>query len=272
MQFRPCIDIHNGKVKQIVGGSLKDSGNQAEENFVSEQDASWYARQYKKDHIRGGHIILLNPEASEYYEADVTQALGALAAYPGGLQIGGGIHPGNARRFLNAGASHVIVTSYVFKDGKIHFDRLKALSELIGSQRLVLDLSCRKKGSEYYIVTDRWQKFTTEKMNLEALEMLAPYCDEFLIHAVDVEGKASGIEKPLASLLGNFTGRAVTYAGGVGSFEDLSTLKMLGQNRINVTIGSALDLFGGPIPYEIVKYLGTEKEALPKLYRKDEVF
>ncbi len=261
MQFRPCIDIHNGKVKQIVGGSLKDAGNQAKENFVSEQDAAWYASQYRKDGIHGGHIILLNPESSEYYEADVAQALGALTAYPGGLQIGGGIHPGNARRFLDAGASHVIVTSYVFKDGKIHFDRLKDLAGLIGNEHLVLDLSCRKKDNDYYIVTDRWQKFTSVKMNLETMEMLYPYCDEFLIHAVDVEGKASGIEKPLAELLGSFTARPVTYAGGVGSFEDLRILKELGQNHINVTIGSALDLFGGPIPYETVKYLGTENEV-----------
>ena len=166
-----------------------------------------------------------------------------------------------ARRFLDAGASHVIVTSYVFKDGKIHFDRLKDLAELIGNEHLVLDLSCRKKDNDYYIVTDRWQKFTSVKMNLETMEMLSPYCDEFLIHAVDVEGKASGIEKPLAELLGSFTVRPVTYAGGVGSFEDLRILKELGQNHINVTIGSALDLFGGPIPYETVKYLGTENEV-----------
>lgn len=163
--------------------------------------------------------------------------------------------------FWMQGASHVIVTSYVFKDGKIHFDRLKALSDLVGSEHLVLDLSCRKKDSDYYIVTDRWQKFTSVKMNLETLEMLSPYCDEFLIHAVDVEGKASGIEKPLAELLGRFTARPVTYAGGVGSFEDLRLLKTLGRNRINVTIGSALDLFGGEIPYETVKSLGFENEV-----------
>lgn len=261
MKFRPCIDIHNGKVKQIVGGSLKDEGNQAEENFVSTQDAAWYAKRYQADGIWGGHIILLNPESSQYYEADVEQALGALNAYPGGLQIGGGIHADNAQRFLDAGASHVIITSYVFKDGQIHFDRLKALSEQIGREHLVLDLSCRKKGDDYYIVTDRWQKFTDVILNLETLNMLVSYCDEFLIHAVDVEGKASGIEKSLAELLGAFTACPVTYAGGVGSFEDLRQLKVLGNNRVNVTIGSALDLFGGPIPYEIVKNLGTENEV-----------
>ena len=261
MKFRPCIDIHNGKVKQIVGGSLKDEGNQAEENFVSAQDAAWYAKRYQKDGIRGGHIILLNPESSEYYEADVEQALGALSAYPGGLQIGGGIHLGNAKKFLDAGASHVIVTSYVFKDGQIYWERLKELSQHVGKEHLVLDVSCRKKEDDYYIVTDRWQKFTSVKMNMETLHNLAPFCDEFLIHAVDVEGKASGIEKDLVELLGSFDLCQVTYAGGVGSFDDLRDLKRLGKDRVHVTIGSALDLFGGSLPYEIIKKLGTKDEV-----------
>lgn len=261
MKFRPCIDIHNGKVKQIVGGSLMDQGDQATENFVSSQDAAWYASKYKKDGLTGGHIILLNPESSEYYDADVSQALAALKAYPGGLQIGGGIHPGNAMKFLEAGASHVIVTSYVFKDGQIYFEHLENLCRIVGRNHLVLDVSCRKKGDSYYIVTDRWQKFTSVKMDLETLERLSPYCNEFLIHAVDVEGKASGIEKPLVSLLGSFQARPVTYAGGVGSFEDLRLLKDLGRNWVDVTIGSALDLFGGPIAYDTVKNLGTEKES-----------
>lgn len=261
MKFRPCIDIHNGKVKQIVGGSLTDRGNQATENFVSDLDAAWYASKYKNDGLTGGHIILLNPESSEYYAADVAQAMAALKAYPGGLQIGGGIHPGNAMSFLEAGASHVIVTSYVFKDGNIHFDNLENLCRVVGRNHLVLDVSCRRKGDDYYIVTDRWQKFTSVKMNLETLERLAPYCDEFLIHAVDVEGRASGIEKPLAALLGSFQARPVTYAGGVASFEDLRILKELGMNWVDVTIGSALDLFGGPVAYDRVKNLGADDEV-----------
>lgn len=255
MQFRPCIDIHNGKVKQIVGGSLKDAGNQATDNFVSTQDAGWYAGLYKNDGIRGGHIILLNPEGSEYYQADVDQALLALKAFPQGMQIGGGIHTGNAKRFLDAGASHVIVTSYVFKDGQIHMDRLTSLVDITGPERLVLDLSCRRKDDDYYIVTDRWQKFTDVKLTLETMQELSQYCDEFLIHAVDVEGKASGIEKPLAAMLGEFTDRPVTYAGGVGSADDLKCLWELGRQHVNVTIGSALDLFGGTIPYTSVKDL-----------------
>ena len=250
MEFRPCIDIHNGKVKQIVGGSLKDTGNFAEENFVSKQDAAFYAHMYKEAGIRGGHIILLNAKESEYYEATKAQALKALAAYPGGLQIGGGITAENAKEFLAAGASHVIVTSYVFKDGRIDYDRLKQLVAAVGKEHLVLDLSCRKRDDDYYIVTDRWQKFTEEKVTLSLLNRLKDSCDEFLIHAVDVEGKASGIETELVRMLGEWNEIPVTYAGGVGSFLDLALLKRLGQNHVNVTVGSALDLFGGAMKYE----------------------
>ena len=263
MEFRPCIDIHNGKVKQIVGGSLKDAGNAAQENFVSEQDAAFYANMYKKAQIRGGHIILLNAKESEYYEATKQQAMTALAAYPGGLQVGGGITASNAKEFLQAGASHVIVTSYVFKDGKINYERLKELVETVGKERLVLDLSCRWRKEAgvdvgYYIVTDRWQKFTEEKVTLSLLNRLKDFCDEFLIHAVDVEGKASGIESELVKMLGEWGEIPVTYAGGVGSFKDLEKLKVLGQNRVNVTIGSALDLFGGQMEYEkVIKYIGA---------------
>ncbi len=252
MEFRPCIDIHNGKVKQIVGGSLKDAGNQAVENFVSTQDAAFYANLYKKEGIRGGHIILLNAKDSEFYEATRAQALLALQEYPDGLQIGGGITAENAAEFLEAGASHVIVTSYVFKDGKIHYDRLEKLKAAVGKEHLVLDLSCRKRDGKYYIVTDRWQNFTDEEVTLSLLDQLKDYCDEFLIHAVDVEGKASGIEEELAAMLGSWGRIPITYAGGVGSFEDLRKLKELGKNRLNVTIGSALDLFGGPMVYEAV--------------------
>ena len=252
MQFRPCIDIHNGKVKQIVGGSLKDEGNQAQENFVSQQDAGFYADFYKKDGIRGGHIILLNSVDSEYYHATKEQALLALSAYPGGLQIGGGITAENAADFLAAGASHVIVTSYVFKDGKINYENLEKLFAVTGKEHLVLDLSCRKKDGDYYIVTDRWQKFTEEKVTLELLDKLEAYADEFLIHAVDVEGKASGIERELVELLGSWGKIPVTYAGGVGCFEHLEQLKEWGQGKLNVTIGSALDLFGGSMAYDDV--------------------
>lgn len=256
MEFRPCIDIHNGKVKQIVGGSLKDEGNQAKENFVAEQDAAYFAEFYKKDKIRGGHIILLNPSDSSYYKETKRQALLALHTYSGGMQVGGGIHAENAKEFIEAGASHVIVTSYVFKDGKVNYNNLEKILAAVGKEHLVLDLSCRKKDGNYYIVTDRWQKFTEEKITPELLDKLKEYADEFLVHAVDVEGKASGIEVPLAEMLGDWGRIPITYAGGVGSFEDLKQLKEYGKGRLNVTIGSALDLFGGRMAYkEVLQYI-----------------
>lgn len=252
MEFRPCIDIHNGKVKQIVGGSLVDAGNQAQENFVATQDAAFFAHLYKEEGLHGGHIIMLNAKDSEYYEATRQQAMLALAEYPGGLQIGGGITDENAREFLKAGASHVIVTSFVFQNGNINYDNLCKIKKSVGKEHLVLDLSCRKRDGQYYIVTDRWQNFTKQVVNLQLLEQLANECDEFLIHAVDVEGSAGGIEEELVAFLGNWNRIPVTYAGGVGSFSDLEKLKTLGKNHLNVTIGSALDLFGGSIAYEDV--------------------
>ena len=258
MEFRPCIDIHNGRVKQIVGGSLKDKDNQAEENFVSQMDGAFYANMYKKAGIRGGHIILLNPVTSEYYEATRAQALLALHSYPGGLQLGGGITADNAALFIEAGASHVIVTSYVFNNGRIDYNNLEKLVDAVGKSHLVLDLSCRKKDDSYYIVTDRWQKFTDEVIKEELLDELSQYCDEFLIHAVDVEGKAGGIEKELVSLLGDWGKIPLIYAGGVHSFEDLRLIKELGHNRVNVTIGSALDLFGGSMKFEdVIAFCGN---------------
>lgn len=252
MKFRPCIDIHNGRVKQIVGGSLKDQGNRAEENFVSQQDAAFFAQLYKEKGLSGGHIILLNPSSSEYYEETKNQAFEALKAYPKGLQAGGGINPFNAEEFVRAGASHVIVTSYVFKDGQLRYDRLKEMLTAVGREHLVLDLSCRRKGADYYIVTDRWQNYTDVKLNGETIGQLSESCDEFLIHAVDVEGKAEGIEQELASMLGRECKIPSTYAGGVHDFKDLQKLKELGRGRVDVTIGSALDLFGGNMKFEEV--------------------
>ena len=260
MEFRPCIDIHNGKVKQIVGGTLKDQNDQAAENFVSEQDAAFYAALYQKNKLKGGHIILLNSYDSPYYEETQKQALAALQAYPGGLQVGGGITPENAGDYLNAGASHVIVTSYVFREGRIDYDRLEKLVQAVGKEHLVLDLSCRKKDGAYYIVTDRWQKFTDECVTEELLDRLQGYADEFLIHAVDVEGKASGIECGLVELLGNWNKIPVTYAGGIGSFENLKELSEYGKHHLNYTIGSALDLFGGSMKFEDVLEFGKKFE------------
>ena len=250
MKFRPCIDIHNGSVKQIVGGSLRDEGNRAVDNFVSQFDAAFYAEKYKEDGLSGGHIILLNPKGSEYYQKDVEQAGRALAAYPGGLQIGGGMDVSNAEFFLDMGASHIIVTSYVCRDGMIDMGRLRQMSALIGKEHLVLDLSCRFAGDDYYIVTNRWQMVTSERMNQDTLNRLAEYCDEFLVHAVDVEGKASGVEREVVERLGRERVLPVTYAGGVHSLEDIEWIRSAGNGFVDFTVGSALDLFGGPIPYK----------------------
>jgi len=247
MQFRPCIDIHNGKVKQIVGSSLRDEGDFARENFTAREDAAYFAHLYREKGLGGGHVILLNGEGSAYYGETRRQAFLALSAYPGGLQAGGGIRPENAADYLEAGASHVIVTSYVFSGGTIRYDHLERLCREVGRERLVLDLSCRFKDGQYYIVTDRWQKYTDVVLNLKTLDFFADYCSEFLIHGVDVEGKGGGIEVPLVRLLGAFSRRPVTYAGGVHSYEDLQLLKREGRCRVNVTIGSALDLFGGEL-------------------------
>ena len=237
MEFRPCIDIHNGKVKQIVGSSLRDEGNAAVENFVSEQDAAFYAKFYRKDNIRGGHIILLNARDSEYYSQTKRQALLALQAYPNGFGVGGGITEQNAEEFLSAGASHVIVTSYVFSNGKVNYENLRKLTAAVGKERLILDLSCRKKDGCYYVVTDRWQKFTKERIT-----------DTFL----DEMGRT----------LGNWAKIPITYAGGIGSFQDLRMLKEIGRGRLHVTIGSALDLFGGTMPYEdVLDFVKRSKEA-----------
>lgn len=250
MKFRPCIDIHNGKVKQIVGGSLKDQGDQAKENFVSDQDGAFFANLYKKNNLSGGHIILLNPKDSPYYEATKAQALLALQTFPKGMQIGGGITKENAAFFLEKGASKVIVTSYVFQKGEIHYDNLRALVSEIGKEHLVLDLSCRKKEGNYYIVTDRWQNYTNVILNEKSLDHLSEFCNEFLVHAVDVEGKASGIETEVAALLGNWGKCEITYAGGIHTYEDLELLKKLGKGKIDFTIGSALDLFGGTLEFD----------------------
>ncbi len=249
MNFRPCIDIHNGKVKQIVGSSLQDKGDRARENFVASKDAVFYARMYRELGLTGGHIILLNPVDSPYYESTKRQALEALSACPGLMQIGGGITADNAAEFLDAGASHVIVTSYVFKNGRINFTNLKKLVKAVGKERIVLDLSCKLslEDQNYYIVTDRWQKMTSVKSDAETLDELSEYCDEFLIHAADVEGKQMGIEENVAKVLGDWGKKPITYAGGVHSLEDISLLKEIGNGKLDVTIGSALDIFGGSL-------------------------
>lgn len=250
MHFRPCIDIHDGKVKQIVGSSLDDEG--ASENFVSKREADFFAEFYANDGLSGGHIIILNKVGTPEYELSKAQAFKALDAFPNGMQVGGGMNPDNSMEFIERGASHVIVTSYVFSDGKINYENLEKMRNTVGADRLVLDLSCRKKDDEYYVVTDRWQKFTDEVVNEQLMDELSEYCAEFLVHAVDVEGKQQGVEEELVELLGKWGKKPVTYAGGISSYDDIELIYKLGQDKLDLTIGSALDLFGGDLVYENV--------------------
>ncbi len=239
IHFRPCIDLHQGVVKQIVGSTLTSrEGDSPTTNFQAEKPAHWYADLYRKDNLLGGHIIQLGPGNEQ-------AARHALQAWPEGMQIGGGITIDNAREWLDAGASAIIVTSWVFHDGKIDEDRLRRLSKLTGKDRLVLDLSCRRQGENYKIVTNRWQTFTQESVEPRLLDFLSGFCHEFLIHAVDVEGKCKGIETPLVEILGKWAGIPITYAGGIHSIEDIEMIKALGNGNIDFTVGSALDIFGG---------------------------
>jgi phosphoribosylformimino-5-aminoimidazole carboxamide ribotide isomerase len=234
--FRPCIDLHDGKVKQIVGGTLGDSTLRT--NFVSDRSAAWFAELYRRDNVLGGHVIMLGPGNDQ-------EARAALAAFPGGLQIGGGINRENAEGWLEAGASHVIVTSWVFHQGRVNWDRLADLVKAIGKSRLVLDLSCRKRDNRYFVVTDRWQKFTELALSAETLNQLAESCSEFLVHAVDVEGLCLGIDQDLVEMLGKSSPIPTTYAGGAKTLDDLETTTRLSGGRVDLTIGSALDIFGG---------------------------
>ena len=234
--FRPCIDLHEGKVKQIVGGTLGEAGLRT--NFVSDKSAAAFAELYRRDALFGGHVIMLGP-------GNDTAAHAALAAFPGGLHIGGGINAANARDWLDAGASHVIVTSWVFREGRVDWARLEELVKIIGKGKLVLDLSCRLRDGKYFVVTDRWQKFTDLEVSAATLQKFSSYCAEFLIHAVDVEGLCHGIDRELVTKLGQWTPIPMTYAGGANSLADLETVTQLGGGKVDLTIGWALDIFGG---------------------------
>ena len=239
-----------------MGGSLRDQSEESPViNFETNRSSADFARMYKKDNLTGGHIIALGPGNRE-------AVFSALQAFPGGLQMGGGITPENAAEYLDAGASHVIVTSYVFSEGVINMDRLELLVATVGKQRLVLDLSCRYTSGEFWIVTDRWQTFTRKPVNPDTLDELAEYCDEFLVHGVDVEGRMQGIQFDLVEMLGEYSPIPTTYAGGVSTLSDLDRVKMLGKNRIDLTIGGALDIFGGHIPYrKVVEWHERERRG-----------
>jgi phosphoribosylformimino-5-aminoimidazole carboxamide ribotide isomerase len=270
MRFRPCIDLRGGKVVQIVGGTLANAPEAVVTNFETERSPADYARMYQADGLFGGHVIALGPGNQE-------AALSALRAFPGGLQAGGGITPENAKTYLEAGASHVIVTSYVFHEGRVDAQRLQRLVEAVGRERLALDLSCRQRnrdlstssdesmseiGDEYWVVTDRWQRFTETPIAPETLERLANYCDEFLVHGVDVEGRRLGVDARLAELLGEWSPIRVTYAGGARSLADLDLVNERGRGRVDLSIGSALDIFGGDLPYQAVVAWQRRQEQL----------
>ena len=244
MRFRPCIDLRGGRVVQIVGATLAE-GREPTTNFASDRSPAFYAAMYRDDALPGGHVIALGPGNHE-------AALSALTAYPGGMQMGGGVTPENAEVYLEAGASHVIVTSYVFRDGRVDMARLDKLAATVGAQRLVLDLSCRQRSGAYWVVTDRWQRFTEVRVDRDTLEQLSAYCGEFLVHGVDVEGQRVGIEADLVQLLGDHSPLPVTYAGGAKNLDDLELVKALGSGRVDLTIASALDIFGGAVPYRDV--------------------
>lgn len=253
MKFRPCIDLHEGKVKQIIGGTL-DAGvdGRAIENFVSERGAAFYAEMYKRADLPGGHVIMLGP-------GNETEAVKALKAYPGGLQVGGGINAENADGFLEAGASHVIASSFVFGADGVNFRNLGLLVAAVGKNRLTLDLSCRKVGEDYFVAVDKWRTITPVMLNADLLNSLSGSCAEFLIHAVDMEGKIAGVDEELISALGEWGRKPVTYAGGVASFEDLEKMRRLGKGKVDVSIGSALDIFGGGLSFEkIVDWFRSE--------------
>ncbi len=248
LEFRPCIDLHDGKVKQIVGSTLGHTNQEVIENFISDYDASYYANMFAQDQLKGGHVILLG-------SGNEQAALAALSAYPGGLQVGGGITSENAKKYINAGASHVIVTSFIFHDGQLDVHRLEQLVQAIGKKHLVIDLSCKMRDGKWFVVTDKWTTFSDFEVNAETIAYIEGFCDELLIHAVDVEGKKNGMQESLVRDLAAWTSIPTTYAGGVRSLDDLETFKTLSNGKLHVTIGSSLSIFGGDLPYsEVVNY------------------
>ncbi len=236
--FRPCIDLHDGRVKQIVGGTLSDDGPAPTTNFVADESPKEFAARYARDGLGGGHIIKLGPGNDE-------AAIEALAGFPGGMQLGGGVNAGNASEWLARGASHVIVTSFLFEGGALSMPRVEAMAKAVTPERLVIDLSCRRVADGYRVATNKWQTVTETPVDAHTLERLAPYCAEFLVHAADVEGLCRGVDMELVTLLGDSSPRPVTYAGGGRAMSDLEAIEARSAGRVDLTFGSALDLFGG---------------------------
>ena len=254
MAFRPCIDLRNGRVVQIVGGTLTDDGAATVTNYTSDRSAADFAALYRRDGLRGGHVIMLGPGSED-------AARSALSAYPDGLQIGGGITRDNAGKWLDIGASHVIVTSFLFEDGALSLSRLEQISRAVSPERLVIDLSCRKSADRhYYVATNRWQTVTETRLDAALIQSLEPFCAEFLVHAADVEGKCEGIDEALVGLLGEWGSLPTTYAGGARRLEDITQVEQISGGKVDLTIGSALDIFGGSlVRYEDAARLGRSR-------------
>ncbi len=252
MAFRPCIDLQNGRVVQIVGGTLTDDGTQTITNHVSDRSAADFAALYQSDGLTGGHVIMLGPGSED-------AARSALAAYPHGLQIGGGITAENAAAWLDAGASHVIVTSSLFESGALSLSRLEVMTNAVGKDKLVVDISCRRSAGDYYVATNRWQTVTETRLEAALFDLLEPFCAEFLVHAADVEGKCKGVDEDLVQCLGGWVSLPTTYAGGARRLEDIARVAKLSGGKVDLTIGSALDIFGGSlVKYEDAARLGRK--------------
>ena len=250
MRFRPCIDLREGVVVQIVGATLADQSRKTETNFSSEQPATYFAQRYREDGLNGGHVIMLGPGSEK-------AATLALQTFPQGLQIGGGVNPENGPLWMERGASGVILTSYLFEETTLQFSLLEKMAVAVGAENLIVDLSCIEVEGRFYVTTDRWKTVTDFEIAQSNLEKLAVSCSEFLVHATRVEGKQSGIDSELVRLLADITPLPTTYAGGIASLHDVEMVAELGQDRLDFTVGSALDLFGGT---------GVKYEELVKLY------
>ncbi|KAF2158220.1 Phosphoribosylformimino-5-aminoimidazole carboxamide ribotide isomerase [Myriangium duriaei CBS 260.36] len=239
-RFRPCIDLHAGSVKQIVGGTLTTQSADLKTNYVSNLPASHYATLYKQNSLHGAHVIMLGPGNDD-------AARESCAAWPNGLQVGGGVKDTNAAKWIEAGAERVIVTSFLFPDAKFSLQRLEAVLAALGGdkRRLVVDLSCRRRGERWFVAMNKWQTITDMELNQESISLLEPYCSEFLIHAADNEGLQQGIDHELVKKLAQWCSIPVTYAGGGRNIGDLELVESLSGGKVDLTIGSALDIFGG---------------------------
>lgn len=236
--FRPCIDLHDGQVKQIVGGSLSADGSGLKTNFVSPHPPGHFAAMYRRDGLVGGHVIKLGA-------GNDPAAKAAISAWPDAFHVGGGIDLDNAQPWIEGGAAKIIVTSWLFPDGVFSEARLAALAQRVSRNRLVVDLSCRRRGEHWFVATNRWQTLTDFAITEASLLALARHCSEFLIHAADVEGLCSGIDEALVAALGRWSTLPCTYAGGGKDIGDLQLVDRLSGGRIDLTFGSALDIFGG---------------------------